>query len=119
MNGGGKKMEEEYKGRLLVILRVVRFFLLQIVADDGSSGDNKYMASGLLKQMTNDLSQCLQRKDQNIMGGIWFRNLIHLFCRLDAPKNQLNTGETHWSKMNLDKDKVDYSSCFMQTIIIA
>ena len=59
--------------------------VLEIVADDGSSGDKKYMASGLLKQMesfefvlilhlmmrllgkTNDLSQCLQRKDQNIV----------------------------------------------------
>jgi hypothetical protein len=29
MNRGGKKMEEEYKGRLLVILGVVRFLLLQ------------------------------------------------------------------------------------------
>jgi hypothetical protein len=59
--------------------------VLEIVADDGSSGDKKYMASGLLKQMesfefvlilhimmrllgkTIDLSQCLQRKDQNIV----------------------------------------------------
>ena len=32
MNRGGKKMEEEYKGRLLVILGVVRFLLLQALA---------------------------------------------------------------------------------------
>jgi hypothetical protein len=119
MNRGGKKMKEEYKGRLLVILGKGKIFsgrgknqetnlarpgdtrwgshhktlcrivlmwdaileVLEIVADDGSSGDTKYMTSGLLKQMesfefvlilhlmmrlldkTNDLSQCLQRKD--------------------------------------------------------
>ena len=32
MNRGGKKMEEEYKGRLLVILGVVRFLLLQALS---------------------------------------------------------------------------------------
>jgi hypothetical protein len=35
MNRGGKKMEEEYKGRLLVILGVVRFLLLQALAFHG------------------------------------------------------------------------------------
>lgn len=57
------------------------FELLEIVADDASNGDNKYAASGLLRQIgtfeyvlilllmirllgqTNELSQCLQRKD--------------------------------------------------------
>uniref|UniRef100_A0A0A9E7R8 HAT C-terminal dimerisation domain-containing protein n=1 Tax=Arundo donax TaxID=35708 RepID=A0A0A9E7R8_ARUDO len=62
--------------------------VLEIVADDASNGDKKYMASGLLKQMecfefvlivhlmirllgiTNDLSQCLQIKDQNIVRAV-------------------------------------------------
>ena len=45
MNRGGKKMEEEYKGRLLVILGVVRFLLLQALAfrghDESSTSSNK------------------------------------------------------------------------------
>src|SRR5688572_12872892 len=62
--------------------------VLEIVSDDASSGEKKYTAAGLLKQMesfefvlvlhlmirllgkTNDLSQCLQKKDQNIVRAI-------------------------------------------------
>jgi hypothetical protein len=62
--------------------------VLEIVADDASNGDKKYAASGLLRQIetfeyvlilhlmikllgkTNDLSQCLQRKDQNIVRAV-------------------------------------------------
>ncbi|KAL6600527.1 hypothetical protein ACP70R_045327 [Stipagrostis hirtigluma subsp. patula] len=62
--------------------------VLEIVADDATVGEKKYQASGLLKQMecfefvlilhlmirllgkTNDLSQCLQRKDQNIVRAV-------------------------------------------------
>jgi hypothetical protein len=31
--------------------------VLEIVVDDGSNGDKKYMASGLLKQYIYDISQ--------------------------------------------------------------
>ena len=45
MNRGGKKMEEKYKGHLLVILGVVRFLLLQALAfrghDESSTSSNK------------------------------------------------------------------------------
>jgi hypothetical protein len=62
--------------------------VLEIVSDDASSGGKKYTAARLLKQMesfefvlvlhlmirllgkTNDLSQCLQMKDQNIVHAI-------------------------------------------------
>jgi hypothetical protein len=53
MNRGGKKMEEEYKGRLLVILGVVRFLLLQALAfrghDESSTSSNKGNFLELLK----------------------------------------------------------------------
>ena len=45
INRGGKKSEEEYKGRLLIILGVIRFLLLQAHAfrghDESSSSSNK------------------------------------------------------------------------------
>ena len=45
MNRGGKKSEEEYKGRMLIILGVIRFLLLQAHAfrghDESSSSGNK------------------------------------------------------------------------------
>jgi hypothetical protein len=62
--------------------------VLENVAEDRSNGDKKYAASGLIKQMetfeyvlilhlmirllgkTNDLSMCLQRKDQNIVRAV-------------------------------------------------
>jgi hypothetical protein len=53
MNRGGKKMEEEYKGCLLVILGVVRFLLLQALAfrghDESSTSSNKGNFLELLK----------------------------------------------------------------------
>jgi hypothetical protein len=73
--------------------------VLEIVADDASNGDKKYAASGLLRQIetfeyvlilhlmikllgkTNDLSQCLQRKDQNIV----------LNCGFDWGNNTYNS----------------------------
>jgi hypothetical protein len=45
MNRGGKNTEEEYKGRLLFILGLVRFLLLQALAfhghDESSTSSNK------------------------------------------------------------------------------
>ncbi|XP_066354932.1 uncharacterized protein [Miscanthus floridulus] len=62
--------------------------VLENIAEDTTNGDKRYVASGLLKQMetfefvlvmflmirllgkTNDLSQCLQKKDQNIIRAV-------------------------------------------------
>jgi hypothetical protein len=73
--------------------------VLEIVADDASNGDKKYAVSSLLRQIetfeyvlilhlmikllgkTNDLSQCLQRKDQNIV----------LSCGFDWGNNTYNS----------------------------
>jgi hypothetical protein len=62
MNRGGKKMEEEYKGLLLVILGVVRFLLLQALAfrghDESSTSSNKGNFLELL--------QWYKHKDKNV-----------------------------------------------------
>jgi hypothetical protein len=62
MNRGGKKMEEEYKGRLLVISGVIRFLLLQALAfrghDESSTSSNKWNFLELL--------QWYKDKDKNV-----------------------------------------------------